>query len=292
MSKKKTTSEFISEAEMIHGNKYDYSKVDYINAKTKVIIVCPTHGEFKQIPRNHIKGDDCPKCKGLYMDTEYFKEKAKKKYGGFYNYSKVNYINNKTKISIICPIHGEFNQKPKDHLIGKQCPKCSGTYMDTEYFIDKAILIHKLNYDYSKVNYVNSKTKINIICPIHGKFEQIPSSHLNGKGCPKCKESKGEREIRLWLEDNNIKYLPQHTFPDCKNKRELPFDFYLPKYNLCIEYNGIQHYEPIKHFGGIKKFNKTINNDTIKCNYCNNNDINLIIINDIKNVIKILQLIL
>jgi hypothetical protein len=99
----------------------------------------------------------------------------------------VHYINAYTNVIIICPIHGEFEQKPINHL-NTGCPYCSSrSKINTEIFIEKAKKVHKdKNYDYSKVDYINSSTLVTIICPIHGEFKQIPSNHLRGKGCPYC----------------------------------------------------------------------------------------------------------
>jgi very-short-patch-repair endonuclease/Zn-finger nucleic acid-binding protein len=282
--KYKTTEIFIAEAIKTHGDKYDYSLVNYINAKTKINIICPIHGKFEQIPRNHISGQQCQKCSGVFMDKEYFITKANSIHNSKYDYSLVNYVNSLTCVDIICPIHGMFKQKPKHHLNGKECQKCSGKYMDSKYFIELANKIHGVKYSYDLVKYETGKTKIKIICPIHGEFSQLANSHLNGRGCPICKESKGEKIIRLLLKDRDIKFIRQHKFNDCINIKPLLFDFYLPNHNTCIEFNGEQHYKAFKHFGGEDKFLKTKKNDLIKFNYCNANNINLIIINDIKKI--------
>jgi hypothetical protein len=289
MSKNKTTEEFIINANKKHAYKYDYSLVNYVNAKTKVKIICPEHGEFMQTPRFHIIGQKCPKCSNVKMDLEYFILKSNKLHNYKYDYSLVEYKNNKILINIICPVHGNFKQKPKDHLLGKGCSKCAGKNMNTEEFIINANKKHAYKYDYSLVNYVNAKTKVKIICPEHGEFMQTPNSHNNGKGCPICKESKGETHIRKTLNELNIDFKPQHKFIDCVNKKELPFDFYLPKYNTCVEYHGEQHYKPVKHFGGAIKFLKTKTNDSIKLNYCLNKGIKLIIINDINKIYDIIK---
>jgi len=286
--KYKTTEEFIKSSVQTHGDKYDYTKSLYINAKTKVKIICPIHGEFEQTPRYHIKGYNCPKCSGTFMDKKYFIEKANIIHNNKYNYSLVNYVNNTTDVKIICPIHGEFEQKPKYHVKGYNCQKCSGKFMNTEYFIQKANTIHGFKYDYKNTKFLNSSTKVKIICPIHGEFEQTANSHLNGRGCSACNESKGEKEIMKFLVKNNLVFKRQYKFDDCKNINYLPFDFYLPKHNTCIEYHGIQHYKPVKIFGGVDSFRKTLIRDNIKFNYCLTNKINLIIINDIKNIEKIL----
>ena len=188
MSGKLTTEEFVKKAREVHGDKYDYSKVEYKNSATKVCIICPIHGEFKQTPNNHLRGQNCPKCGGRgKLITEDFIKKAKEVHGNKYDYSKADYKNNHTKVTIICPAHGEFKQIPSSHLQGSGCPKCGGREkLTTEGFIKRAKEIHDNKYDYSKVDYKNAVTKVTIMCPIHGKFEQKPSDHLSSKGCPKC----------------------------------------------------------------------------------------------------------
>ena len=154
MSQKKTTEEFIEEARKIHGSKYDYSKVNYVNNHTKVEIICPEHGSFFQIPSNHLQGQNCPKCKKknickkLSKTTEQFIEEARKIHGDKYDYSKVNYINNSTKIEIICPKHGSFFQIPFSHLRGNDCTMCTKNNSHftkkktAEEFIEEAKKIH------------------------------------------------------------------------------------------------------------------------------------------------------
>jgi hypothetical protein len=197
-----------------------------------------------------------------------------------------NYIDNKTKIEINCKIHGIFKQTPSDHLQGYGCPKCGGSQkLTTEEFLIKAKIKHGDKYNYPDI-YINSHTKMNIECLKHGVFNQKPNDHLGGHGCPICNESKGEQIIKNYLVENKISYIPQHKFDECKNKNKLPFDFYLPDYNLCIEFNGIQHYESFKHFGGINKLNKTILNDSIKIKYCEDYFIDLLIIKYDENIIQ------
>ena len=186
--------EFIKKARKVHGNKYDYSKIGYVNARTKVYIICPKHGhgKFEQTPHNHLRGTGCPKCGKNIKTTNQFIKESTEKHKGKYDYSKVEYVNNKTKVCIICSEHGEFWQTPTSHLSGQGCPKCSadktlGRQTSTkEDFIKKARKVHGNKYDYSKLNYVDSKTKVCIICPEHGEYWQMPSIHLSGKECPKC----------------------------------------------------------------------------------------------------------
>lgn len=271
-----TLSNFIKKAKNIHGNKYDYSLVIYINNHTKIKIVCPNHGVFFQKPKNHLIGNICGKCRGLYTTLNSFIEKAKNIHGNKYDYSSVLFKNLTTKITIICNKHGKFNQLPNAHINGQGCPKCCGLFKTTDDFILEAKKIHGDKYDYSKINYINSYNKLDILCKIHNIFKQSGNDHLQGKGCPICKESKGEKKIREYLIKNNIKYIQEYKFKDCKNVQSLPFDFYLPDYNVCIEYDGIQHFKPINRFGGENGYFKLKFNDNIKTHYCFNMNIKLI----------------
>ena len=190
MSKKLTTEEFISRAKEIHRDFYNYSDVKYINSKTKVRIICPNHGEFLQLPFDHLYGKRCPKCANKYSPTtEEFIQQAKEIHRNRYDYSETEYLNRNTAVKIICPEHGEFFQTPKTHLKGCGCKLCSGMYKSNkEEFVEKSTVVHGSKYDYSQVEYVNNKTKVEIICPKHGSFFQTPSNHLL-YGCPNCKNN-------------------------------------------------------------------------------------------------------
>jgi len=230
------------------------------------------------------------------LTQEEFIAKAKLIHGDKYDYNKTIYINSRTKLTIICPIHGEFLQEANSHIQGKGCDFCGVISManfsrkSKEEFITKAKIIHEDRYDYSLVQYINGRTKVKIICPKHGEFSQRPIDHIGLKnGCPNCKTSKSENKIRSFLENYNIKFTPQHTFNDCRGKKnKLPFDFYLPDYNTCIEYDGEQHFKIIPGWGHQKL--ETIQyNDSIKSTYCQSNNINLIRIKfdmDIEKVLK------
>jgi len=262
MAKRKTTIEFISEARAIHGDKYDYSLVKYTNNITNIKVICPYHGEFEQRPITHLIGCGCNECgivkrsNSKRKTVEEFIKEARAIHGDKYDYSLVKYENGDDKVVIICPIHGEFKQTPYNHLIG-ECYKCGKLkYRDTvsklpHQFIKEARAIHGDKYDYSLVKYVNAHTAVKIICSDHGEFKQTPNKHLSRKqGCPKCKTSKGESTIRKILEERNIEFDEQKTFNECRYKKELQFDFFLPSYNMLIEYDGEQHYKPIDFFGG------------------------------------------
>jgi len=187
---KLTTKKFINKARKKHGDKYNYSRSNYITNNIKIIIICKKHGEFEQRPANHLNGQRCPKCnlEKRTKTTQEFIKKAKQIHGNKYDYSKVKYKNDKIKVIIICKKHREFKQRAGSHINQKQrCPKCIGNQKKTtKEFIKKARGVHNNKYDYSKVKYKSSHIKIIILCKEHGEFEQIPNSHLKKCGCPKC----------------------------------------------------------------------------------------------------------
>jgi very-short-patch-repair endonuclease len=285
--RKYTTEKFIKKAQLIHGDKYDYSLVDYVNNNTNVLIICPIHGEFLQRPDNHYHGEGCFKCGKISMVNKQkipfneLIEKFNKIHNNKYDYSLVKYVNMDMMIDIICPIHGKFTQSSSNHLHKHGCPDCTKNRKSTtEKFIEKSQLIHGDKYDYSLVNYINAHKNIKIRCKEHNYvFDIMPNNHIHIKhkrGCPICKESSGERIIRRLLEDNNIKYDRQKRFDDCKYRRTLPFDFYLPQYNICIEFDGEQHSNENHYFNEKNNYSETIKKDQIKTEYCKNSNIKLI----------------
>jgi phage FluMu protein Com len=360
---RRTTKQFIEEARLVHENKYDYSKTIFKTVKDKVIIICPIHGEFEQLPLNHLSGKGCRQCsidkrkkikikkhresitykdflkeiqikygnKFDYSNTEYIntstkirvrckkcnkvfevfpynhfvagtcpfckqKEREEKFFESVkdrnYDYSKAHYVNSRTKIEIICPKHGSFFQTPKNHL-EQECPECvkelriQSLRKDTEQFVKEANKIHG-KYDYSLVEYENTHTKVKIICPIHGVFKQTPNVHLLGHGCPKCNESKGEKEIASWLSENNISFKRQKKFKDLKDKTYLSYDFYLPDYNLLIEYNGEQHYRNVYN-KPLHDFHRQKHHDWLKRKYAKYKEINLLTITYKDDILLVLE---
>ena len=206
-----------------------------------------------------------------------FIEKAMLIHGSKYDYSLVEYKNNYTKVKIICIEHGEFEQRPDNHLTGQRCGKCYGKNRKTSDFILEANKIHKNKYDYSESIYNNSFEKIKIICKIHGVFEQISTNHINNRHrCPTCNKSNGELLIKEYLDNKEINYITQKRFAKCRDIRELPFDFYLPDTNICIEYDGIQHFKAFKIWGGEIGLLNRQKKDKIKNNFCEDNKIKLI----------------
>lgn len=183
------TRNFIEKARMMHGDKYDYSAVAYINAKTKVRIGRPIHGMFEQTPDKHLHCvNACPVCAGNRLDTlESFIEKAERVHGNRYDYSEVKYVNSKTAVRIICKTHGVFMQDPCNHLSGKGCPVCARNQRgSTDDFVQRVRTIHGMRYEYTHVDYQGNRVPVEIICRQHGSFMQRPYSHLSGSGCPVC----------------------------------------------------------------------------------------------------------
>ncbi len=282
----KTNEEFIKEAEEIWGKKYDYTLTDYQGA-LKPIKVIYDGVVFEQRAVSHLIS-----APELNMNKDWFIKRAQDKWGkDRYDYSLVDYKNSNKKVKIIYNKTGEiFEQTPHRHLNGAPENIKLAVRKTTEQFIKEANIIHDFKFSYDKTNYVKNQIKVIITCPVHGDFNQNPLSHLQGNGCSRCNESRGEKEIAKYLDKNEISYYRQHKFLDCKNTFQLPFDFYLPKYRVVIEFDGIQHYEPLKFFGGVKYFEKLKNNDKIKTDYCEDNYINLIRIkyNQIDDIYRIL----
>ena len=285
---KYTQEEYISKAKEAHGNKYDYSKVDYKGVAEKIKIICPFHGEFNQYAGSHLRGAGCSICNVGYrvfrregeilkIDKERFLEKSIETHTIKYDYTKIKFNNAKEKICIICPEHGEFWQSAGYHMRGGNCPKCAGGYkLNTNEFIERAKKIHGEKYDYSKVEYKNYSTKVCIICPEHGEFLQTPNNHLFGVGCPTCPESNMEGELRLILEKNNIRYEQEKSFLWLRLKKKMFLDFYLPDYKIAIECQGKQHFVPVEIFGGEEFFNKTIERDKQKHELCEEHGIRVL----------------
>lgn len=198
MSKKVTTDSFIKEAKILHGNKYDYSLVNYVSAREPVIIICPIHGEFLQSQNVHLRPSGCRKCgnidtgKNLKYTIEEVISKANVVHNNKYNYDNISYVNNTTPLTIRCKIHGVFYQKTASHLSGHGCPSCSkdrrvmSRTSTRDEFISKSKLSHSIVYNYDKVIYNTARSNVIIGCPIHGEFKQIAHAHLKGANCPAC----------------------------------------------------------------------------------------------------------
>lgn len=281
------TKSFIKKAKEIHGNKYLYTSAEYVNTNTKLVITCKIHGDFEQTPNSHTHGAGCPKCAMVKKDNDpsrchLFISKAKEIHNNKYNYDKVHYVNNKTKVIITCKKHGDFEQTPNRHIAGNGCPKCAIPLITasseakkdtTNSFIKKAKKVHGDFYDYSKVEYVDSNTKIMISCPEHGYFEQLPKGHLSGKRCIKCakKDPFIEVIIKNFLRDNKINFVEHDR--NILNGKEI--DIYLPDYKFGIECHGnYWHSEALPSNRNRRSW--LINHMKEKFNLCELQDIRLL----------------
>lgn len=296
MPKKFTNEEYIK----IFNESYPTLELlsEYNGDKQYITVRCKIHDYIFNTKPNWLKqGQGCQKC---YNDrrgnssrrtTESFIENAKKIHGDKYDYSKVNYVNASTKVCIICPIHGEFWQRPDKHLSLKQgCPRCGSILngikkrLGVNEFVRRAQKVHGDKYGYSKVEYINCETKVCVICPQHGEFWQTPYCHLNGHGCPTCNESHLEKAMKNVLLENNIEFEQQKKF-EWLGRQTL--DFYLPQYNIGIECQGGQHFQAVEHFGGEKEFQKLLRRDKIKKQKCDTNNLKLFYVVDDINKIQL-----
>lgn len=290
-----STEEFIAIAKAKFGDKFDYSKTDFINKITKVIITCPKHGDFTIQPNtflNSVYG--CGQCRykdkeiinkpskeqQLSIKQQVFISRSKEIHNNKYDYSKVIYTKACDKVTIICPIHGEFQQAPGVHIKGHGCPKCARevtadkTRKTQEEFEKEARAIYGDKYTYGK--YTGMHNKMTIVCPIHGSFECTPHNHLVDCGCPRCSDSKGELMVSTWLKTNNILFVQEKSLKI--DNLQLYLDFYINLNGIeyIIEYNGIQHYRPVEHFGGEERFKKQTFRDQSLRDYCNEHSIRLL----------------
>lgn len=310
--------EFILKSIGKHGEKYNYSKVDYFNSQSKVIIICPDHGEFEIKANNHSsQGQGCPTCSRLEaqknirlgwievkerLETQWgnsleydaksyvaytekmrvkcvihgWFEKAphtldygsgckecgyasgaeknfipfsetikefKKIHGNKYEYDKNTYEGASGGITILCKKHGEFHQGVQSHKNGAQCPRCihelngERAKLSKEEFIKRANFEHGQIYNYDKVNWIDQHSDVTIVCPKHGDFIQKPREHYRGSGCTTCNASRGERKIKILLDERKEKYNMQQKFFGLENKGQLRCDFYLTERKTVIEYN-------------------------------------------------------
>ena len=285
---KMNTDEFIQKAVKKHGDKYDYSLVEYLGAETKVKIICSKHGVFEQTPAAHIAGQGCPECKNeitskIHSKTqEEFLRQAIMTHGDKYNYSNVVYKGSQIKVCIKCNICGkEFWQTPDNHVHQKHgCTWCSGKKKTTESFIEELKAIYKDSFNYDSVVYVNSFTPVKLFCKKHGYFEKNPAKLLCGYGCPQCIIiSKGEIKVSNFLNENKIKYEKEKLIPNdnlLAVNKHFRVDFYLPEHNIIIEYNGKQHYKPVDKFGGDKQLELQQERDYALRQYCKEHKIKLI----------------
>ena len=280
--------------EYIESFNYELLSKEYVNSKTKFQLKCPL-GHTIEIRWNDFKnGVRCKFCSDKYHDK--FTYEYVKKYMKDENYELLSteYINANKDILVKCPRGHIFKTRFGRFKNGCRCRECYFIYENNKTTIHSYEYVeNKLSLEGFKLlstEYINAHTKLKIQCPSGHIFEQKYNSFQQGYRCPHCYESKGERKISRVLDKSNIEYITQYRFEDCKFKNTLPFDFFLPSYNCCIEYDGEQHYKIIEHFGGLDRFIDTKIRDAIKNDYCKKNNIRLIRIPywEFENIEKIL----
>lgn len=297
--RKKTHDEYVKEVFKVNPN-IDVVGM-YIDSKTKVEHKCKIDGYvWFALPGSILSGHGCSECmKRIFHDKfakthdSYVKEVASIN-------PDINvleeYINANTPILHRCKKHDTIWRALPMHILeGSGCIQCKGEKIYNNKV--KGIEIYKReveqmtdNIEVVSIYYINARTPILHKCTVCGCiWNASPDNILRGYGCPECSLSKGEKEIKAYLMHHNINYITQYTFNDCKNIHALPFDFYLPDYNLCIEYDGIQHFKPIEYFGGEAVFKETVIRDSIKTNYCILNNIYLFRIRYDENVTEELE---
>jgi hypothetical protein len=230
---KLTTEKYIEKAKASHNDTFDYSETVYFGSRDKLKVICKIHGLFEQFANNHLRGAGCPQCALVNRTKKLctFIEEANLIYNGKFSYKNFVYNGAHKKGIIICKIHGIFKQIPAWHLQGFGCPKCNrnrrskNDLKTTDHFIAKSKLRHGNTYEYDCSEYKGTDIKVKIKCKIHGIFEQYPTNHYFGYGCPICKSSHGEIAIQKFLEQKAIFYKNGYILPTCKYKKALPFDF-------------------------------------------------------------------
>ena len=259
----------------------------YNGFHTKILHHCLIHDVYFMLqPANACRGDGCKIChkERIGIANAMTHDEYVKRVFNINNNIVVlgTYTNNYTPILHRCTVHDvEWMVSPANILSGHGCSKCGSDKISNHFSKTHEQYVKEVNIINSDIEvigtYVNAKTPILHKCKIDGYVWSVaPDSILHGYGCPKCNESSGERQIRQWLDRHSVVYEYQKTFDDCRNVLPLPFDFYLPKYNSCIEFDGGQHYFPVNLFGGEESFEKTVKHDEIKNKYCEDNDIRLL----------------
>lgn len=287
------TEEFVKRAKEVWGDSNDYTNTVYERYNKPLEVFCNIHQQpYTVHPYRHLHlGVGCPICsqekfhEKKTLTQEVFIARCREVHGNEYDYTKTVYTGNRNNITVTCREHGDFVQNAANHLKGNGCPMCRYEKLSEkkkksqEQFIEDARKVHGDYYDYSLVEYHGCFTKVKIICPKHGLFEQTPSTHLSGSGCPVCRKSKGEERVALWLKENNIlhksQYKIQNDFVFCANKNII-VDFYLPEHNTIVEYNGEQHYHSVNLWGGQEKFEQQQERDFALRQYCKKNGIKLL----------------
>lgn len=300
MMPRKTTDQFIADARRAHGDTYDYSLVEYVDALTQVTIICQIHGPFRQTPSVHLakkKGQEkycgCSRCGDALssarrtLTQEDFVRKATARHGERYDYSLAVYRASREKVTIICRDHGAFEQTPSNHLQGRGCKGCQvdGFRLTRERYLKQVKGAYAQAYEYPELGrHVLATDRIRMLCPAHGTFDTNSRTHLEGRsGCPDCARfgSRFERKIKRALEQAGIPHETEWTHPTLGDRARLRFDFMLHDMKVLIEFDGAFHYKPIQMPGqtwedAVHTYAETVRRDQIKTEWAEANGWSLI----------------
>lgn len=275
----RTQESFIADSNIKHNNKYSYLKTEYASVHIPVIITCPSHGDFKQTPKQHLKGDGCPECgteKTRITPDEYY-NRANVRHNYKFSYPNKDYKGMSYPITYICPAHGEMTQVANAHLL-YGCRVCaSDARLKTQdEFIAQVKKCYGNLYGLEQTIYTNDKAYVSFTCKEHGLVQRIANDFIRGGGCPVCSASNAEKAIYMWLKEKGFIYKREYKIEGYKYR----YDFYIPDLKVFIEFHGYQHFSVIKPWGGeeflerVKRSDKakealikSINNDLITITY-------------------------
>ena len=277
---KKTTQLFINDAIAIHGDRYDYSLVEYHNNKTPVKVICPIHGVFEQKPNQHLSGQGCPDCgkikaaKKRHITNAEFIERAKRVHGDKYDYSEVDMVDMRTNVTIICPKHGRFRPLPKPFLAGGKCPECAREEklyckkLTNEEFIEKAKLAHPTGYSFEHTVYKGMNKPVVVTCERHGDVTVRPTWFLAGSGCRFCGMEKKMHIIEGFGTNDIVACSREPSYKKwlgmlkrCRNKKALEKH---PTYKGCsidprwAEYSEFKKWYDENYYEGAEELDKDI----------------------------------
>jgi len=284
--RQKNAATFFRKSDQRHAGRFDYSEVVYIDANTPVQIICTEHEPFHAKPKSHLyaQSGNCPRC---YQETrghswkrtgerqrlsrEEFVRRARARHGSAYCCDDVQYVNFASKIVLTCPLHGPFLMAPEKHLAGQGCKRCAHGRLSQRRRLRIWALMARISevhglghYDYDLRGYVNFHSHIRVRCARHGWFEQEIGAHLSGHACAMCCCSRGERRVRQVLNELDFEFCEQARFPECRDRGQLAFDFYIPGLRVLIEYDGKQHFQRSELWGGHHVLALTQRHDAIK----------------------------
>ena len=267
----------------IESQGYKLLSKEFKGRKYKLLIQCPDGHEYETTWDNFRNGHRCPICASNKIKYTY--EEVKEYIESFdYKLLSKEYINTQTHLLVMCPSEHTYEVTFNNFKRGKRCPVCAGNVKLTYDYI--STYIERYNYKLLSTEYINNRTPLKMKCDKGHIFECSFDNFQKGNRCPKCKNTKGQIKIKGVLMNYKIDFEEEYRFEDCKFKRTLPFDFYLPDYNCCIEFDGLQHYVIKEYFGGYEGFVDRKIRDTIKNIYCEKNNIKLVRIHyeDMKNL--------